>query len=249
MAISMPRLPRDASALLGLVSALGLGAADFMARFSARALGAPLPRRLSASLSHKPLNVAWTDLGQGEPVMLLHGIPTWSFLYNEVIPLLARHSRVIAPDFLGHGYSDRRDFFDRSLSAQTDMIIRLMDHLDIARADFVGHDTGGGVALIMAIHDPERVARLVLTNVVAYDPWPIDDMIALGNPNWRSKSPREVADFLASGLPHGIFNKDRLTPEFEAGIMHRNGSPTIRLRYSSSRCAASLRAVRECRAP
>ena len=67
-------------------------------------------------LSYKPLRVAWTDLGEGEPVILLHGIPTWSFLYNEVIPLLAETARVIAPDFLGHGYSDRRDFFDRSLS-------------------------------------------------------------------------------------------------------------------------------------
>jgi pimeloyl-ACP methyl ester carboxylesterase len=99
------------------------------------------------------------------------------------------------------------------------MIIRLMDHLGLARANLVGHDTGGGVALIMAINHPERVARLVLTNVVAYDSWPIDDMIALGNPNWRSKSPAEVADFLASGLPDGIYNKHRLTPEFRAGIV------------------------------
>jgi haloalkane dehalogenase len=170
-------------------------------------------------LSFAPLRVAWTDVGAGEPVILLHGIPTWSFLYNEVIPLLAPHHRVIAPDFLGHGYSDRRDFFDRSLVAQTEMILRLMDHLGIECAHFVGHDTGGGVSLIMAINHADRVARLVLTNVVAYDSWPIDDMIALGNPNWRSKAPREVADFLASGLPDGLFNRDRLTPAFEAGIV------------------------------
>jgi pimeloyl-ACP methyl ester carboxylesterase len=170
-------------------------------------------------LSYKPLRVAWTDIGQGEPVILLHGIPTWSFLYNDVIPLLAPANRVIAPDFLGHGYSDKRDFFDRSLLAQTGMILRLMDHLELDRAHFIGHDTGGGVSLIMAIHHPDRVARLVLTNVVAYDSWPIDDMIALGNPNWRSKAPKEVADFLASGLPDGLFNRDRLTPAFEAGIV------------------------------
>ncbi|HXG78210.1 MAG TPA: alpha/beta hydrolase [Methyloceanibacter sp.] len=172
-----------------------------------------------SGLSYRPLRVAWTDLGEGEPVILLHGIPTWSFLYNEVIPLLARHHRVIAPDFLGHGYSDKRDFFDRSLPAQAAMILRFMDHLGIRRAHFVGHDTGGGVSLIMAIDHPERVDRLVLTNVVAYDSWPIDDMIALGNPNWRSKSPKEVADFLASALPDGIHNKDRLTPEFREGIV------------------------------
>ena len=170
-------------------------------------------------LSYKPLHVAWTDVGQGEPVILLHGIPTWSFLYNEVIPQLGRDHRVIAPDFLGHGYSDRRDFFDRSLLAQTDMIVRFMDHLEIERAHFVGHDTGGGVSLIMAIHHPERLDRLVLTNVVAYDSWPIDDMVALGNPDWRSKSPKDVADFIVSGLPDGIFNQDRLTRAFKEGIV------------------------------
>jgi pimeloyl-ACP methyl ester carboxylesterase len=94
-----------------------------------------------------------------------------------------------------------------------------MDHLGIERAHFVGHDTGGGVSLIMAISHPERVDRLVLTNVVAYDSWPIDDMIALGNPNWRSKTPKRIADFLASGLPDGIFNKHRLTREFKTGIV------------------------------
>ena len=172
-----------------------------------------------SGLSYRPLTVAWTEVGEGEPVILLHGIPTWSYLYNDVIPLLAPSVRIIAPDFLGHGYSDRRDFFDRSLVAQTAMIIKLMDHLRIERAHFVGHDTGGGVSLIMAIHHPERVAKLVLANVVAYDSWPIDDMIALGNPNWRSKSPKDVADFLAAGLPDGIHNKDRLTPEFMAGIV------------------------------
>ena len=170
-------------------------------------------------LSYKPLLVAWTDVGQGAPVLLLHGIPTWSFLYNEVIPQLGRHHRVIAPDLLGHGYSDRRDFFDRSLLAQTDMIVRFMDHLEIERAHFVGHDTGGGVSLIMAIHHPARVDRLVLTNVVAYDSWPIDDMVALGNPEWRSKSPKDVADFIVSGLPEGIFNQDRLTRAFKEGIV------------------------------
>ncbi|MDZ4736710.1 MAG: alpha/beta fold hydrolase [Rhodospirillaceae bacterium] len=170
-------------------------------------------------LCHLPLSIAYTDLGDGEPVLLLHGIPTWSYLYHDVIPLLAPHCRVLAPDFLGHGYSDRRDRFDRSLRAQTRMILGFLDALGLEKVTIVGHDTGGGVALIMGIEHPERVARLVLTNVVAYDSWPIDDMIALGNPNWRSKSPQEVAEFVASGLPDGLHNKDRLTAEFREGIV------------------------------
>jgi pimeloyl-ACP methyl ester carboxylesterase len=170
-------------------------------------------------LSYLRLKVAYTDLGQGEPVILLHGIPTWSYLYHEVIPLLARELRVLAPDFLGHGYSDRRDRFDRSLRAQTRMILAFMDALGLERATIVGHDTGGGVALIMGIEHAERVKRLVLSNVVAYDSWPIDDMIALGNPNWRSKSPKEVADFVAGGLPDGLHDPASLTDEFRAGIV------------------------------
>jgi len=170
-------------------------------------------------LNYLTLKVAYTDLGEGEPVVLLHGIPTWSFLYHDAIPPLAAGARVLAPDFLGHGYSDRRDRFDRSLTAQTRMILAFLDALGIERATFVGHDTGGGVALILGIEHPERVARLVLTNVVAYDSWPIDDMVALGNPEWRSKTPTEVADFVASGLPDGIHNQDRLTSQFRDGIV------------------------------
>ncbi len=170
-------------------------------------------------LSYLTIKVSYTDVGRGEPVILLHGIPTWSYLYHEVIPILEPHCRVLAPDFLGHGYSDKRDRFDRSLLAQTKMIIRFMDELGLPRATIVGHDTGGGVALIMAIEHPERVQRLVLSNVVAYDSWPIDDMIALGNPKWRDKPPKVVADFVAGGLPDGLHNPASLTDEFRTGIV------------------------------
>jgi haloalkane dehalogenase len=177
-------------------------------------------RRLTLTgLGPLDLDLAYSDVGDGDPVVLLHGIPTWSFLYHDVIPRLAAHCRVLAPDFLGHGWSDRRDRFDRSLTAQTEAILRFLDALGIERATFVGHDTGGGVALITAIDHAERVERLVLTNVVAYDSWPIDDMIALGNPMWRDKSAAEVAAFVASGLRDGIHRPERLTAEFTEGIV------------------------------
>jgi haloalkane dehalogenase len=165
------------------------------------------------------LRMAYTDVGAGEPVLLLHGIPTWSFLYADVIPLLEPHCRVLAPDFLGHGWSDRRDRFDRSLTAQTAAIVALLDALGLERVTVVGHDTGGGVGLILAIEHPERVARLVLSNVVAYDSWPIGDMITLSDPAWSDKPVQEVVDFVAGGLPDGIHNAERLTAEFRAGIV------------------------------
>jgi len=183
-------------------------------QFRARQRHATLP-----DLGPLDLDIAYTDVGEGDPVVLLHGIPTWSFLYADVIPLLADHCRVLAVDMLGHGWSDRRDRFDRSLRAQAAAVLRLLDVLGIEQATFVGHDTGGGVALILGIDHPDRVARLVLTNAVAYDSWPIDDMIALGNPQWRAKAAGEVAVFVAGGLPDGISHADRLTPSFVKGIV------------------------------
>ncbi len=183
---------------------------DFRARQKSVAL---------TGLSYLTLDVAYTDLGDGEPVVLLHGIPTWSYLYHDVIPLIAAECRVLAPDLLGHGYSDWRDRFDRSLTAQAAMILRFLDSLGIDRATIVGHDTGGGVALILGIEHPDRVRRLVLANVVAYDSWPIADMIALGNPEWRDRPAAEVAAFVASGLPDGLHKPERLTAAFKAGIV------------------------------
>jgi len=165
------------------------------------------------------LRMAYTDIGRGEPVVLLHGIPTWSFLYADVIERLEPHCRVIAPDFLGHGWSDRRDRFDRSLRAQAAAVLALLDTLGVERATVVGHDTGGGVALILGIDHPDRVARLVLTNAVAYDSWPIGDMIALSDPSWRAKPVEEVVEFVGGGLADGIHHADRLTAAFREGIV------------------------------
>jgi haloalkane dehalogenase len=168
---------------------------------------------------HFPVRVAYTDIGEGEPIVLLHGIPTWSYLYNDVIPKLAEQYRVIAPDFLGHGWSDRRDQFDRSLVTQAKMILQFLDALNLKRVNLVGHDTGGGVSLILAIEVPERIDRLVLANIVVYDSWPIDDMLMLGHPLWKHKSVEEIVDYLIGGLTDGISRPERLTPKFREGIV------------------------------
>jgi haloalkane dehalogenase len=179
-------------------------------------------RQRSTTLQHLgyvAVTMAYTDVGSGEPVVLLHGIPTWSYLYADVISTLEPHCRALAPDFLGHGHSDRRDRFDRSLAAQTAAILAFLDNLAIDKATVVGHDTGGGVALILAIEHPDRVARLVLANAVAYDSWPIGDMIALSDPTWKHKPAEEVVEFVLSALPDGFRHPHRLTDAFRTGIV------------------------------
>lgn len=170
-------------------------------------------------IAHERVRIAYTDIGEGEAVILMHGIPTWSYLYHDVVDELASQNRVIAPDFIGHGNSDQRDMFDRSLTAQRAMILALMDHLGLASASLAGHDTGGGVALMMAIENPGRVERLIFSNIVAYDSWPIDDMIELGRPDWKAKSTDQIRDFLAGGFSEGLSRKERLTKEFVEGIV------------------------------
>ncbi|MBM3687616.1 MAG: alpha/beta fold hydrolase [Actinobacteria bacterium] len=178
-------------------------------------------RTVLSGIARLPLEVAYIDQGPAdasEVIVLLHGIPTWSYLYGAVIPLLAGHARVIAPDFIGHGWSDRRDVSDRSLEAQARMVIALLDDLGMDRVHLVGHDTGGGVGLNLALDAPERLATLTLSNAVAYDSWPIDDMIALGDPQWARKDPAEIAEFVRGGLPDGISRPERLTDAWTEGI-------------------------------
>ena len=128
------------------------------------------------------LSVAYHDAGSGEAVILLHGIPTWSYLWHDVAVGLADHYRVIAPDLLGYGNSAQHDGFDRSIRAQESMIAAFMNRLGLDSAHLVGHDIGGSAALRVACHHPEFVDRLVLSNVGCFDSWPVEFINGLGLP-------------------------------------------------------------------
>jgi haloalkane dehalogenase len=184
---------------------------------------ANLQRHVTLSgVARVPVDVAFVDYGSpmlDDVIVLMHGIPTWSYLYSDVIPLISSRYRILAVDFLGHGYSERRDVCDRSLEAQAVMIRRLLQELDIDSVHLVGHDTGGGVALILAIDHPEILRTVTISNAVAYDSWPIDDMIQLGDPHWSTKPAAEIADFVRAGLTDGISRREQLTAEWSEGIV------------------------------
>lgn len=127
--------------------------------------------------------VSYVDEGAGEPVILIHGIPTWGYLWHKLIPVLSKRNRVLVPDLIGFGYSDKRDNFDRSIARQTEMIDAWMEAIGIDSANIVAHDIGGGAALRLAAHYPRRIKKLCLMNSVCYDSWPIEAMIQLGHPN------------------------------------------------------------------
>jgi haloalkane dehalogenase len=111
------------------------------------------------------LRLHYVDTGAGDPVLLLHGEPTWSFLYRKMIPVLATRFRVIAPDYFGFGRSDKPvdpDFYTYDRHAES--IRRLVEALDLSNLCLVVQDWGGPIGMRLAAEHPERVSRLVIMN-------------------------------------------------------------------------------------
>lgn len=120
----------------------------------------------------------WGDPA-GEVVLLIHGIPTNGQLWRDVAPRLSARSRVLAPDLLGYGESDRPAGAPVDIVAHAVYLVELLDVLQVPSATVVGHDIGGGVAQNLAVRHPERVSRLGLVNSVCYDSWPIPEVKAI----------------------------------------------------------------------
>ena len=115
------------------------------------------------------LRVAWVDVGpaDGQPVLLLHGEPSWSYLYRHMIPLLADAGlRAIAPDLVGFGRSDKPAAVEDHTYARHVEWMRALafDVLDLHGVTLVGQDWGGLIGLRLAAENPDRFARIVVAN-------------------------------------------------------------------------------------
>jgi haloalkane dehalogenase len=115
--------------------------------------------------NHDGLRMHYVDEGSGAPVLLLHGEPTWSFLYRKMIPRLATVARVLAPDYFGFGRSDKPTCLkDYSYDSHYQSIERLSDELELRNTMVVVQDWGGPIGFRLAVERPERVERLVILN-------------------------------------------------------------------------------------
>ncbi len=110
------------------------------------------------------LRLAHLDEGDGQPVIFLHGEPTWSFLWRNVIPPVRDAGyRCIAPDLPGFGRSDKPVAIDwYSYDRLTEATAALLEELEIRGATVVGHDWGGPIGLRLAVEHPERIERIVM---------------------------------------------------------------------------------------
>jgi haloalkane dehalogenase len=160
------------------------------------------------------LRMHFVDEGGGNPILLLHGEPTWSYLYRKMIPPLAVANRVLAPDYVGFGRSDKpTDIGWYSYDRHIDSIVQFIEHLDLRDITLVVQDWGGPIGLRVAVEHPERFARLIILNTGVMRP----------GPNWPTPSFLQWRDFAERNpdLPVGFIIQastvTELPPEIVAG--------------------------------
>lgn len=111
----------------------------------------------------------YVDEGQGEVVLMLHGNPTWSFFYRQLIRDLSPSFRCLVPDHIGMGLSDKpQKNFSYQLSDHIDNVVRLIESQNIKRFHLIVHDWGGAIGMGIAERIPERVGSIVVMNTAAF---------------------------------------------------------------------------------
>ena len=119
----------------------------------------------------------YIDEGKGDPIVCLHGEPTWGYLYRRFIPPLSQSHRVIVPDHMGFGKSATPRDREYSLNSHVDNLTRLMDALDLNNVTFVIQDWGGLIGAAYTLRHPERIKRLFLLNTLSgYGKIPFDGL-------------------------------------------------------------------------
>jgi pimeloyl-ACP methyl ester carboxylesterase len=144
----------------------------------------------------------------------LHGIPSSSYLWRDIIDPLSATFDVLAPDLLGYGDSDKRLDADLSIAAQARYMVAFMETLGVHQAAVIGHDIGGGVAQLMAVDEPQRVARLTLIDSAVDNNWPVPVIARLKEPAWDQIMVNiDLRKGLREGLEKGMVTAGRVTDE------------------------------------
>jgi pimeloyl-ACP methyl ester carboxylesterase len=127
--------------------------------------------RLSRTYDSVGGTVAYEVLGDGPPVVLVHGTPSWSYLWRNVANELAERFTIYVCDLIGYGTSEKREGQDVSIGAQTRMLVELLELWELEQPRIVGHDFGGAITLRLMLLEGRRFSRVALCDAVAIAPW------------------------------------------------------------------------------
>ena len=164
------------------------------------------------------MRMHYLDEGSGDPILLLHGEPTWSYLYRRMISPLAARFRVVAPDYLGFGRSDKPlQVEDYTYDLHVASIRALVERMDLRRITVVVQDWGGPIGLRVAAEAQERFARLVVLNtgLFASSGWPTPGFM-----QWRNFAERVGRD-----LPVGRIIQSATTRELDDETLRAYEAP------------------------
>jgi haloalkane dehalogenase len=165
------------------------------------------------------MRMHYVDEGRGDPILLLHGEPDWSYLYRKMIPPLATAFRVVAPDYFGFGRSDKpTDIGWYTYDRHTSSVRALVEHLGLDGITVVVQDWGGPIGLRVAAEIPRRFARLVILNTGLLVPgpgWPTEGFM-----RWRRFAERAGLD-----LPVGRVLQSSTATELDEATMAAYEAP------------------------
>ena len=106
----------------------------------------------------------YIDEGQGEVILFVHGTPSWSFEFRNVIKYLSKKYRCIALDHIGFGLSDKPAGYDYSIQNHTATLLKLINHLQLNQFTMLVHDFGGIIGLAAAEQIPDKISKLIILN-------------------------------------------------------------------------------------
>ena len=168
------------------------------------------PHYLDLGRDLEGLRMHYVDEGGGAPILLLHGEPTWAYLYRKMIPSLSGVGRVFVPDLIGFGRSDKptdRDWY--TYERHCDALAQFIEALDLRDITIVVQDWGGPIGLRIATEHEERFARLVILNTGIFRPgpgWPSPGFIAWRN--FAEKNPDLPVGFILQGATSTDLSED-----------------------------------------
>jgi pimeloyl-ACP methyl ester carboxylesterase len=187
------------------------------------------------------LKLAYRDVGQGKPLLLLHGFTYSSYSFRHNIPILSKFARVVCPDLVGHGRSDKPAKFDYRLSNQAKVMQRFCEKLGIAKIDLGGCSMGGALAIQMAVTYPELVERLILVDSAGID----RDLKSTG---WLLELPLlgSLAALIATirfrkSTEYRMLKDEEKSPEFEQYIAELNSFSSLMGGVKNLRANATFR--------
>lgn len=175
----------------------------------------------SHTLQLEKLRYHYLDEGAGnEPLLMLHGNPSWSFYYRNLILGLKDSYRCVVPDHMGMGKSDKPQDYPYTLSQHIDNLEKLVDHLKLDNITLVVHDWGGAIGMGFAVRHPELIKRLVIFNTAAFLSRKIPLSLRLCRlPGFGAVAIRGFNAFARGAVQWACKKQERMTKEVRAGYL------------------------------